>query len=129
MRRKPQHPLRSNGSCKLAGGANRELQTIRRFVVSNHNHNRDLGRFSKEWKMQCTGSRGESRDTPAPGGEAKVPSYPLEGVRVFQVRQKVTDEGEDHTRSSLSDHRSQRSPPQWLICQDQRRERSRWSSR
>ena len=96
MRRQPEHALGLDGPSEFAGGAQRQLQHVRRLVVGDDHDHWGLGSPGEEWKIEGARGGGEPGDTFPPRSEGQVPSHALERVTVFQVREQLADEGEDH---------------------------------
>ncbi len=96
VRRQPEHPLGFDGPGEFTRGAERQVQHVGGFVVGDDHHYRCL--CSPGEKRQIEGARGggEPGDTFAPRSEGQMPSYALERITVFQVREQLADEGEDH---------------------------------
>ena len=84
-------------SGEVAGAEDGGVEGLGGLVVGDDDESGGVGcGADEEGKIEGAGGEGESGDTSAPRAGAQVASYTLEGLRVFQVREELADEGENH---------------------------------
>jgi hypothetical protein len=72
---------------------------VKRFgclVVRDKDEARSVGGADEEWEIQSARGEGEAGDTSSPAAGAHVATDTVEGHGVFQVREQLADEGENH---------------------------------
>ena len=94
----------ARGECagQLAGGEDGGVEGFGGLVVGDDDERRGVGGADEEGKIEGAGGGGESGDTTAPRAGAQMAAYTLEGLGVFQVREELADEGENHAELILA---------------------------
>ena len=91
--------LGGDGAGEIAGGEDGGVEGFGRFVVGDEDEARSVGGADEEREIERASGEGEAGDTSSPAAGAEMATDTVEGHGVFQVREQLADEGENHKLS------------------------------
>ena len=108
VRGQAQHLRGVERAGELAGGEHGRVERLGGLVVRDDDERGRLRGADEVGQIQRAGRGGESGDTTTPRSAAQMAAHTLKRFGVFQVREELADEGENHALLILSKHRTAR---------------------